>query len=246
MRDKNVLEAFKLYMKLSNEGKVQKDEATGYMDEAIRGILTTFAEAVDTTIISAGDYIYLIPLTVQSEFHISNQELKDRYLPSKATNMDIYLMYLSIIIFMGEFYDSYLTTQPTRDFLKVDDWMQCIDNKIQSIKQMDEGVLIELEQSYEYNWLGLIKYWDNLDIINEKVKKQTARTSSRKSLMHTFTKFLIGEDLAKEIGDEELALTEKAKVIVQRFFMDYEYNRGIIDIIYSYSGDEGVKDANNI
>lgn len=242
-----------LYSKLSTRGFLQREEAAGYMDEGIRGIMMEFAESMDTTIVSAGNYIYLIPLTVHSEFHVSNQEIKDKYLPSRATNMDIYLMYVAAIVFIGEFYDSYQTTQATRDFITVDDWMEALDTRLQSMKQMDEEALLMLEQEYEYNWTGIIKKWDAIDIIKENVKKQTARTNSRKSFMNIASNFLIEEGLAEEIGQEELTITEKAKVIVQRFFMDYEYNRGILEVLYSFTEYEefrvsegGREDANNI
>ena len=250
MNEKNMMEAFMIFQELSTKGIVSKDDASGYMDESIRGILSEFAEAMSTTIISAGDYIYLIPLTVHSEYHISNQEIKDKYLPSRATNMDIYLLYIAIIVFIGEFYDSYQTTQPTRDFITIDGWMESLDERIQGLKQMDKGSLDLLEQEYEYNWNGIIAQWDSIDIIKESVKKQNARTISRKSFMNTVTKFLIGEDLAKEIGEEELELTDKAKVIVQWFFMDYEYNRGIMEVIYKFVDYDEFReehiDANNI
>lgn len=235
MNEKNMMEAFMIYQDLSSKGVVSKDEVPGYMDESVRGIITEFAEAMGTTILSAGDHIYLIPLTVNSDYHITNQEIKDKYLPARATNMDIYLLYVAIIIFIGEFYDSYQTQQATRDFLTVDGWMQSLDERIQGLKQMDEESLELLEQEYEYNWNGIIAQWDSIDIIKEDVKKQTARTVSRKSFMMIAAKFMIEQGLAREIGEEELELTEKTKVIVQWFFMDFEYNRGIMEVIYKFS-----------
>jgi len=244
-----MMEAFIIFQELSSKGFISRHDAVGYMDEQTRGILMEFAETMSTTIISAGDYIYLLPLNVHSKFHISNEEIKKKYLPSRATNMDIYLLYIAVIVFIGEFYDSYQTTQPTRDFITIDGWMESLDEKIQGLKQMDEESLNLFEQEYEYNWNGIIRMWDSIDIIKEDVKKQNARTISRKSFMNMVTGFLIGEELAKEVGIEELALTEKAKVIVQLFFMDYEYNRGIMEVIYKYTRfDEfgGEEDADNI
>jgi hypothetical protein len=164
--------------------------------------------------------------------------------------MDIYLLYIAVIVFVGEFCDSYQTTEPTRDFITIDGWMESLDERINGLKQMDEESLDLLEEEYDYNWKGIIKQWDSIDIIKEDVKKQSARTVSRKSFMNIASKFLLGEQLAKEIGQEELALTDKGKVIVQRFFTDYEYNRGIMEVIYEYTGleefREGNEHANNI
>lgn len=247
MGENNVMKAFLIYQGLSSKGMILRDEAPEYMNEEVRGILTEFAESMDTAIISAGDYIYLIPLTVHSDFHISNQEIKNRYMPSRSTNMDIYLLYMAIIVFVGEFYDSYQTTRATRDFITIDGWMQSLDDRIQTLKQIDENTLNMLEKEYEYNWSGIIKQWESIDIIKENVKKQSARTISRKSFMNIAATFMISQGLAEEIGDEELQLTEKSKVIVQWFFMDYEYNRGIMEVLYSFSEYEGEKsNANNI
>lgn len=245
MTEKAMMEAFMIFQELSTKGMINRNEATGYMDDQIRGILMEFAEAMDTTIISAGTYIYLIPLTVHSNYHISNDEIKKKYLPSRATNMDIYLMYIAVVVFIGEFYDSYQTTQATRDFITINDWMNALNERLQALKQMSEAALEELEQEYEYNWHGIIRQWDAIDIIKEGVKRQTAKTISRKSFMHIVTKFLIGEGLAIEIGEEELALTEKAKVIVQWFFMDYEYNRGIMEVIYQFTEYDEFREANH-
>lgn len=235
MNEKNVMEAFRIYSKLNTNGQMLREEARNFLDENVRGLVMEFANEVDCTVITAGDYLYLIPLTVHSDYHMSNSEIKRDYLPSRATNMDIYLMYLAVIVFIGEFYDSYQSNDPTRDFITVNDWMESLDERLQALKQIDEASLIELEQEYEYNWVGIITHWDSMDIIKETVKKQTARTNSRKSFMSIAKDFMIKEDLAKEVGYEELALTEKARVVVQRFFMDYEYNRGIIEVIYSFA-----------
>ena len=40
------------------------------------------------------------------------------------------------------------------------------------------------------------------------------------------------QNLVTDIGNDEMELTEKAKTIIQRYYMDYEYNRGILDFIY--------------
>lgn len=235
MNEKNVMEAFKIYSKLNSEGQLLREDAKAFMDEDVRGIIMAFADEVDCTVITAGDYLYLIPLTVHSDYHMTNTEIKRDYLPSRATNIDIYLMYLAVIIFIGEFYDSYQSNDPTRDFITVDDWMDSLDERLQALKQIDEASLMELEQEYEYNWSKMINHWDSMDIIKETSKKQTAKTNSRRSFMNIAKEFMIKENLAKEVGYEELALTEKSRVIVGRFFMDYEYNRGILEVIYEYA-----------
>ena len=47
-------------------------------------------------------------------------------------------------------------------------------------------------------------------------------------------RFLIEQEISEEIGNQELTLTEKAKTIVQRYFMELEYNRGILEFLYQF------------
>ncbi|GAY76190.1 hypothetical protein NBRC111894_1744 [Sporolactobacillus inulinus] len=42
----------------------------------------------------------------------------------------------------------------------------------------------------------------------------------------------------QDIGNEEIRLTEKAKTIIQRYFMEVEYNKGIFEFLYGFEGDE--------
>ncbi|WP_322786722.1 DUF6063 family protein [Paenibacillus alginolyticus] len=42
-----------------------------------------------------------------------------------------------------------------------------------------------------------------------------------------------------DIGNQEITLTEKAKVVVQRYFMELEYNRGILEFLYQSDSIEG-------
>jgi hypothetical protein len=239
INEERVIEAFKIFSKLNASGQLLRDEATEYFsDDTVRGLLSQFAEEVDCTVITAGEYLYMIPLTKNSIYHISNSDIKRQYMPNRALNIDIYLMYVTIIIFIGEFYDSYQTNNTTRDFIAIDDWLLSVNNRIENMKQIDEELLRDLEEEHEYNWLGIIKNWDAMDNINENAKKQTARIVSRVSFMMIVKNFLISEDLAVEVGKDELALTEKTKVIVQRYFMEYEYNRGILEVIYELENEK--------
>lgn len=241
-----IIESFKIYSSLAIKGKAYKDDIRLYIaDDSIRGLVNQFAQEVDSTILVVGDMVYLVPLAINSPFHISNQSIKDNHLPSKSVNMDIYMMYLCIIILFGEFYDSYQTIEATRDFIRVEDWLNSVNGKILSMKDLDEKDLLELEEEHEYNWLGIIEKWDALDDIKENVA-QTARTISRMSFINIVKGFLIGQELVEEIGNNEIQITEKAKAIIQRYYMELEYNRGILELIYSLEKKEGEEIASHI
>ncbi len=237
-----ITQAFRIYSMLAINGKVHRDSVRLYLaDDSIRGLVDSFAREVECTIFVVGDLIYLIPLATNSPFHVSNEALRTNHFPSRAVNADIYMMYVAIIILLGEFYDSYQTIEPTRDFIKVSDWLNSVNDKVSSLRGYNEEELKELERKYEYNWISIIEKWDALDDIKENVK-QTARTISRMSFINIVKKFLEDQELIYDVGNDEIELTEKAKVIIQRYYMELEYNRGILEFIYKleYKGEENI------
>ncbi|HBC96836.1 MAG TPA: non-ribosomal peptide synthetase module, partial [Clostridium sp.] len=165
-------------------------------------------------------------------FHVSNEEIKKEYLPSRAVNLDIYLMYVAIIVLFGEFYDSYQSTEATRNFLPMKEWLSSLNNHISSIKEIDKDELKKIEKDSEYNWVGIVEKWEAMDDLRENVKVQDARTVSRLSFLNTVKRFLENQGLITDIGNDEIELTEKAKTIVQKYYMEYEFNRGILDFMY--------------
>jgi Family of unknown function (DUF6063) len=241
--EEKVLEAFNIYTNLARDGHVASDLAALYLaDDKIRGLVDAFAHHVDCVIVHTSDKMYLIPETKLSPFHVNNDFLKRKYLRSGATNADIYLLYFVTIILFGAFYDSYQTLDPTRDFLRLDDWVKLVNDRISMLKEHDEVKLRELEQEFSYNWTQIIEKWEDMNDIKESAKKQTGNTISRLSFIDTAKRFLIDQELIEEIGNNEIILTEKAKTIVQRFFMEVEYNKGILEFIYQW---EEEKDANH-
>lgn len=238
MTDDKLMVVFKLYAKLNADGKILKDNAGIYhTDDEARGMLMAFVGEVDCTIIAAGKYLYMVPLTKNSIFHISNDEIKKTYFPARALNMDIYLMYVAVIVFVGEFYDSYQTTRPTREFITTVDWLSSLNERLNVLRDFDEDHLKAMEESYEYNWLDILKNWEAMDNVKEGIRRRTARTVSRMSFMMIVKNFMLKEGIAKEIGPDELVLTDKTKAIVTKYFMEYEYNRGIIEFIYQLGGE---------
>lgn len=228
-----VIKAFKIYAKLAADGIGEKDDLRQYLvDDTLRGLINEFAHEVQCTIFIAGDLIYMIPKAMTSIFHVSHDSIKREYLPSKAVNSDIYLMYIAIIVLFGEFYDGYQSINPTRDFISLDEWLNNVNERIFSLKEHGVEKLKELEKEYEYNWLDILEKWDPLDDLREKVIKQDARTASRLSFLNTTKNFLLSQGLIKDLGYDQLELSEKAKTIIQRYYMDYEFNRGILDFIY--------------
>lgn len=238
--NEQVLQAFKLYSKLALKGYGEKQELHIYMaDDMIRGLVDQFAGEVECAIFASGDYIYMIPASKNSIFHVSNDAIKKEYLPAKAVNLDLYMMYVSIIVLFGEFYDSYQTIEPTRDFITIDDWLVSLNDRISSLNEHGEEKLKEKDRELEYNWSAILQKWMDMDEIKEKVKSQDARTISRKSFLNTVKQFIEAQELVRDIGNDELELTEKSKTIIQRYYMEFDYNRGILDFMYSFDHKEG-------
>ncbi|WP_175532598.1 DUF6063 family protein [Paenibacillus sp. yr247] len=230
-----VLKAFRLYAELSRRGIVEREGLQMYMaDDEIRGLVDQFAREVDCMTVTAGDQLHLIPLARLSPFHVSNDYLKKTYLRSQAVNADLYLMYVAIITFIGTFYDSYQSMEPTRDFIPLDEWLLLVQERIEGLKEHDPEQLKEYEKEFSYNWSAIIEKWDAMDDIKETAKRQSGNTISRLSFMDMVRRFLLEQDLAEEVGESELTLTEKTKIIVQRYFMELQNNRGILQFLYQF------------
>lgn len=233
------MEAFKIYQMLRTKGRTSKEERDLYIsDDVLRSLLEEWAKEEDCTIIVAGQQLYLIPLATHSPYHISNEGVKKAVGRTAWTNMDIYLMYFSIIVLIGAFYDSFNTTAATREFITVDLWLETMNQRLNTIAQYGEK-LKKYEQEYEYNWVGILEKWTALDDIREGVKSQKGNTSSRKNFLLSVVKFLENQELIEEKGFEEIYLTDKTHVIIGHYFMDEEYNRGILEVIYGYEEGAG-------
>jgi hypothetical protein len=235
-----VLAAFKLYTHIAQKGYGEKDHLLTYQsDDAVRGLVDQFADEVDCVNVIAGDRLYLIPTTKLSPFHVKNEEIKRNFLGSKATNQDLYMMYLAIIVFFGEFYDSYNTTKITRDFLPIQEWVKSMDERIRTLNEHDPEELQSLESEYSYNWFSIIEKWEAMDDIKETAKKQSGNTISRLSFIDSVKRFLESQELLHDLGNQEYQLTEKARTVVQRFFMDLDYNRGILEFLFQFQKQKG-------
>lgn len=236
-----VMRAFKIYSKLAAEGLGEKEDLRQYLvDDRLRGLVDQFAEEVQCVIFVAGDFIYMIPKAMASDFHVSNETIKREHLPTRASNADIYLMYIATIVLFGEFYDSYQTTNPTRDFVSIEHWLDSVNERIFSLKEHDMDKLEIMEKEYEYNWITILGGWELLDDIKEGVIKQDARTASRLTFLNMTKNFLEEQGLINDIGNDEIELTEKAKIIIQRYYMDDEFNRGILNFMYGLEPDENM------
>lgn len=244
-KEKEVLEAFKIYSHLAAWGSCQKSEISQYLrDDKVSGLVDKFAYEVDASVIIAGENIYMVPLAVTSPFHLSNDSIKKNYLSSTAVNLDIYLMYVTIIILLGEFYDSYQNQEPTRDFITMEEWLEAVNIRLEALNHMDREFLKKIEEEQEFNWIKILEKWNPIDDIKENAKRQTGNTNSRLSFLNTVRTFLIKQEMIEDIGNDELKITEKTKTIIQRYYMDYEYNRGLLDFIYQFDTEK--EDADGI
>ncbi|UJF34657.1 DUF6063 family protein [Paenibacillus hexagrammi] len=235
VENQTIMKAFRIYTLLARDGAVGKEMLQEYLaDDAVRGLVDQFAREVDCVTITVGDQMYMIPETKLSPFHVSNETLKRTYMRANAVNADLYLMYVSIIVWIGAFYDSYQTMEPTRSFIQLDEWTLLVNERIASLKRLPENELRDMEKEFSYNWMALVEKWEAMDDIKETASRQSGNTISRISFMDSVRRFLVAEGLAQDIGNHEIALTEKTKIIVQRYFMELEYNRGILEFLYQF------------
>ncbi|WP_410513532.1 DUF6063 family protein [Paenibacillus sp. BR2-3] len=232
-----VLKAFRIYAELARQGLTEREGLQQYLaDDEVRGLVDQFAREVDCVALPVGNQLHLVPLVRLSPFHVSNDYLKKTYLRAQAVNADLYLLYVAIIAFIGAFYDSYQTIEPTRDFIRMDEWLSLVQERVEGLKEHDPERLRQYEKEFSYNWALIIEKWDAMDDIRETAKRQSGNTISRMSFMDTARRFLMDQGLAEQIGDGELAITEKSKIIVQRYFMELQNNRGILQFLYQFEG----------
>lgn len=242
--EEKVILAFQVYRDLARDGIVGSEWSTVYKaDDDVRDLLDLFAREVSCVNIPVGNELFLIPETKLSPFHVSNDYMKKKYFPSRAVNADIYLMYFATLILFGLFYDSYQSKEMTRDFVRMEDLVREVHDKIQALKEHDEETLKKEEKEFSYNWTQIIEKWDAMDDLRESAKRQKGNTISRMSFIDSVKNFLLDQQLIVEIGNMEITLSEKAKTIIQKYYMDLEYNKGIFEFIYET--EQGDIDAGN-
>ena len=244
-----VRRAFEIFQLLSRSGKAGKSYYHLYLaDDAIRGLINEFVETVGCDLVTVGQELLLIPTVGDSPFHVSNEYLRKTYLKGGSTNADLYLMYFTTLVLFGEFYNSYLSQEPTRDFIPSNEWVNAVQQRIDTLKEHDMEELKSLSVEFSYNWPMIIDKWDSMDDLKEQAKRQAGNTISRISFLDTTRRFLVDQELIEDIGNYEVALTEKAKMIIQRYFMDLDYNRGILDFLYRMEAEkkEETRDASHL
>ena len=220
-KEQEIIEAYKLYSRLARGGSESVEEMRLYTrDERIEELINQFAREDQATVIIAGGMAYLVPIASSSPYQMSNETIKKLYLPNNATNLDIYLMYVATIILVGEFYNSYQTKEPTRAFITMAEWLEAIQNRMEALWALGEEELRKVEEEQEYNWQKIAQKWMALDDVKENAKKLTGVMASRLSFLNMTKQFLEKQDMVKDIGNYELELTEKTKVIMQRYFMN--------------------------
>ena len=244
-----VRKTFELFQILSRTGRAGKTHYHLYLaDDKVRGLINEFVKNVGCDLVTVGQELLLIPTVGDSPFHVSNEYLRKTYLKSSATNGDLYLLYFTTLVLFGEFYNSYLSQEPTRDFIQNSDWAIAVQQRIETLKEHDIEELKSFSVEFSYNWQMIIEKWDSMDDLKEQAKKQTGNTISRLSFLDTVRRFLVDQELVQDIGNNEITLTEKAKTIIQRYFMDLDYNRGILEFLYHMEAEqkEELNDANHL
>ncbi|SMC33473.1 DUF6063 family protein [Sporomusa malonica] len=242
----DVIKAFQLFSLLTQQGFIEKDDVEFYrINEEVQSLVEQFAREVDAVLVLAADIVYLIPATALSPFHVKNEQLR-REMGSNATNADIYMMYFCILVFIGEFYNSYLSNEVQRDFLTTSQWLDVLQERLNTLRQHSADDLSRHAEELQYNWLAILEKWDALNDLKESAQSQKGNTVSRLSFLHKVLQFMFKEKLVEQVGPDEYILTEKTKTIVQRYFMELDYNRGILQFMYRYDERKDETYADNL
>ena len=241
----HVIKAFQLYTRLALQGILEQEDVDVYlMNEDIQSLLEQFVREVDSILVHAGDVIYLVPVTGLSPFHVKNEQIR-REFGANAVNADVYMMYFAMLVFIGEFYNSYQSGETQRDFLTMNEWLAVLNTRVATLRQHTPEELQQCGEDLQYNWLNILEKWDALNDLKESATSQKGNTVSRLSFLHKVMQFMLKEKVANETGSGEYALTEKTKTIVQRYFMEFDYNRGILQFMYQYDERKEEDNANH-
>ncbi|GIP37913.1 hypothetical protein J31TS4_11930 [Paenibacillus sp. J31TS4] len=241
-----VMQAFELFAGLMSEGKQAGKDIEAYlMNDDVRSLTEKFAWRVDCVIVQAGEVLYLVPKTGFSPFHIRTEEVR-RELGSQFNNADVYMMYLCILVFIGEFYCSFQSSQIQRDFLTISEWMVKVGERVETLSEHGEEALQRYGRDFDVNWTVIIDKWDAMNDVREAAVRQSGRTISRFNFLYKTCDFMKKQGIIHEIGEDEYELTEKTQMIVQRYFMESEYNRGILQFMYQYERREEEQNASHI
>lgn len=235
--------AFQMYQQLATNGRVTGELIQYYKSETnFRALVDFYCAEVDAICMMIGNEAILVPKTTLSPHHVSNETLRRTYIGNQGKNEDLYLMYFATLCCLGEFYNSFHSLKPTRAFITLEDWMRSVEDRISALQNLGEEKLEQKEEEYSYHWRGIIEKWHALDDVREGVKSQRGQTKSRVSFLHKVCQFLEKEEILIQIGDGEYSLTERTDYIIGNYFMDSEYNRGILEFLY---GEEEIEDADN-
>ena len=230
----HIIKAFQLYTRLAAEGFIAEEDVEYYlMNEDVQSLLEQFVHEVDAVLVHAGDILYLVPTTGLSPFHIKNEQIR-RELGANAVNADVYMMYFAIVVFIGEFYNSYQSVETQRDFLTMNEWLAVIHSRVETLSQHSPEELQGYGSDLQYNWPAILEKWQALNDLKESATNQKGNTVSRLSFLHKVVQFMLKEKIIIEIGPGEYNLTEKTQTIVQRYFMELDYNRGVLQFMYQY------------
>ncbi len=230
----DIVKAFQLYTRLAAQGFIAEEDVEYYlMHEDVQSLLEQFVHYVDAILVHAGDVLYLVPTAGLSPFHIKNEQVR-REIGANAVNADVYMMYFCILVFIGEFYNSYQAIGTQRDFLTMNEWLDLVNIRMETLGQHSPEELQQCAQELQYNWSGILEKWNALNDLKESAVNQKGNTVSRLSFLHKVLQFMFKENIVIEIGSGEYALTEKTQTIVQRYFMELDYNRGILQFMYQY------------
>lgn len=241
----HVMKAFQLYSRLAVQGYIEQEDVECYLiNEDIQSLLEQFVREVDAILVHAGDVMYLVPITGLSPFHIKNEQIRKEF-GANAVNADVYMMYFAMLVFIGEFYNSYQSGETQRDFLTINEWLAVVNARIITLRQHSPEELQQASEDLQYNWISILEKWDALNDIKESAVSQKGNTVSRLSFLDKVLQFMLKEKVVSEIGPGEYDLTEKTKTIVQRYFMEFDYNRGILQFMYQYDERKEEEHAND-
>lgn len=228
-------EAFILYQTLIQDKEISKRKHPeiyrSYFSPKVRDVIQNIIQRDgQVKIFHLDDTIYLLPELDNEVLTYTNEELRN--VMKLNSNKELYMAQFIWINVLSEFYsEQFQFTNEPRNFVKVEEILQKIEEYITHFNQMDEEELSELSHRYDMDLGGLIEVWNGLKSMTEGISDVRRAVKRDYGFLLKVLGFWENEKLVYIHNNEELILTEKMKSIAAYYYHHEDRIHRIRDLL---------------
>lgn len=227
----NVKLGVRIFFRLIEKGEINRFDDRELMDiidnDEIKHVLNELQEETGTIILYGQERIYITAKTDNKVFGYKNADLRSiLHIDSNDELYTCYFIMLSIIaiFYRGEGYDI-----KSRDFLKIEELHDFIDEKIKTFKSMEN--INSIEESLDFNFATVVSKWNDMIVYDERKKNLNRSENNRMGYIGKVIRFLTGEGLLFAEDDRIIRTTEKMDKMVTVYYTGKDRKKEILDFI---------------